>query len=619
MEMERQIKGKTVCAPRMVAFFVAITIAAVAHGSTNVFNDAVFWFRGGKDCVTADGKLQTGEFLDDLHANDAEHANHQMTVSGYAENGAFRTEPVVFPALGSSVVKNMRVLHISDNGRATEGSAVTNRFPMLVTPYSLFAANHISNEYTIVSRVRLDTLSRPEFLFRIGYRTVSGVSEGLLLGFKENTSKSGCKDVYAFRSPRSGVAFSEVSSFYSKLFVPTNTWVDIGVVVGHGKLRVGIAVPSSLGGPQNPTIAFAEDTMCTENCTLNTEKSYKLFGQTPESGEKPDARQDGFIGSVQQVAIWSRALSDQEVMEAFGMPRPAIFRTGFDNGASDEFGGTRSGASQTIDGLGSWQGVSDTMLAGDVWTVNFDALRDEAGLPQIFSIRSLPSSSAAQIGVTLNGTTIGTRTVSSDARVFWPVTAGLLVSGVNTLSVRRVDGDSGVFRMDAMELGGSIGVGIADNNNASDGTVAPKLINLGVPSAADQNPQHWSRHLQSYDGKTNVHFRVWIDQDVRKTCASCFRLRTICANRGASYVIAGNEFFSVFVNSVEKATRDSSTKWTTLDLNFAAGELNEGWNDVELISAPWETCYWMIDFYRFETILRKGFSIPPLGIIVIVE
>ena len=98
------------------AFVACLTFAA--HGSANVFDDAVFWFRGGKD-INGDGYMQKGDFFDDLHANDASHANHKMPMTGYTGdnagykvNAAFKNEQVTFPALG--VVENMRVLRISN-------------------------------------------------------------------------------------------------------------------------------------------------------------------------------------------------------------------------------------------------------------------------------------------------------------------------------------------------------------------------------------------------------------------------------------------------------------------------------------------------------------------------
>ena len=63
--------------------FLTILSVATVQASTNIFNDAVFWFRGGKDGVTANGKMETGEFFDALHADDPTHAHHhQLPVKG---------------------------------------------------------------------------------------------------------------------------------------------------------------------------------------------------------------------------------------------------------------------------------------------------------------------------------------------------------------------------------------------------------------------------------------------------------------------------------------------------------------------------------------------------------
>ena len=305
-------------------------------------------------------------------------------------------------------------------------------------------------------------------------------------------------------------------------------------------------------------------------------------------------------------------------MSAFGMPRPAIFRTGLDNGNSNEFGGTRSGATQTIHGLSSWQNVADAMLAGDEWTVNFDTLRDEANLAQIFSIKSLRDSAAADIEVTLNGTSLGTRHVVANARVFWPVTTNLVNSGSNALTIRRTDSDAGSFLMDAMELGGSLGVG-TESGSINDGRTPPDRTATGVPSAADPNTQHWPQGLQPYSGITNLHFRVWVDPDVANKTTSRFWTHTKCEDRNSTHTIQGDEEFRIYVNGTQKAARDTSTSWEKTELTFQPGELNGGWNDFEFISAPYDTCHWLFGYYRFETVLPRPFSLPPSGMMIFIR
>ena len=425
----------------MNSLFVAC-LAFAAHGAANVFDDAVFWFRGGKDCVTADGNMQQGEFFDDLHADNDAHANHQMSMVNYSinafkANAAFVSEQVIFPALGKSEAKDMQVLRLSN--KAVKNGNAYYFWPETVNPRSVFANNYVTNEFTIISRMRLDDdgQARAQCVFKIGYKATE--KRGMYLAFSELQDSTGTKYILGRRTPAE--TGDDASFSFTDLQIPTNTWFDLAVAVGNGKLRVGIALPETSGG--NSTIVFAETPMWTGNL-LSTGDDYRLFAYTGQSsylaGNASGLDKTCFLGSVQQMAIWGRALGDEEVMAAFGMPRPALFRTGFDNGNSNEFGGSRSGVMQEIDGLGSWQSIVNTMAAGDTWMVNFTALRDEAGLPQIFSIKSLLDSAVAYIEPTLSNAShnvsLGSRRVAANGRTFWPVPSDLIAEGANTLIIR---------------------------------------------------------------------------------------------------------------------------------------------------------------------------------------
>ena len=611
--------ARVVFAATFACFMSAASLSA--QGSTNVFNDAVFWFRGGKD-KNGDGYMDYGEFFDDLRANTPNDGNHNMTMSStlytgdsaaFKGNAVFSKEQAVFPALGTSAAKDdVQVLHISAD---VQGGKYY--FPFAVNPHSVFVRNEISNEYTIVSRIRLDddSVNRNEekCFCKIGYSTNDlERQQGMWLGFKKQNTTTRCRQITGYCTPDSS---SYDSAFDLNLHVPTNTWVDMAVVVGNGKLRVGIALPQSLAAHgNNPTIAFDETDMRTDNYELlGSDAHYLLFCRDGQKTFKQANTTDRtcFIGSVQQMVIWKRALSDQEVMAAFGMPRPAIFRTGFDNGESNEFGGTRTGSTQTIDGLGSWQNIANTMKGGDTWTVNFNALRDEAGLAQIFSIKSLTDSAAAQIEVELNGTPLGEGRVAPDSRAFWPVPTNIVHEGVNELVIRRKDGRTRDFIIDAMELGGSLGVGSA-SNTTDDGRVLPEIIATGVPSAADPNPAHWLKGIQPYLNNTNLNFRVWVDPEVVNACTSRFWTCVQC--KRVTGTVKKTDYFTVLVNQEAKTNVYANSEWVDIALDFNPGVLNGGWNDFEIRSAEaYPTLYWQFDRYRFETVLPRlfGFSTPP--------
>lgn len=589
-----------------MAAFMTVCGVCRADTAANVFNDAVFWFRGGKDCVTANGLLDTGEFFDDLHADDVSHSNHKLTVRSYPENGEFRTESVVFPALGTSVTQDVQVLHITDVSKDVEGT--TYRHPLAINARKLFVDNDITNKYTLVARLRLDRLETTDWLCAIGY--AGGSKKGILLGFENYSgTKAHCKRVTVYRTPDSSSSNSQIS--FPSLYVPTNRWFDIGVSVGNGKLRIGLASCSD-DVSSNPVLQFGETDLWTENCTkVDGDSPYGFFAESWYSSPNAAASYGNLEGSVQQLAVWKRTLTDQEVLEAFGMPRPAIFRTGLDNGASSEFGGVRTGSSQTIEGLGSWRDIANTMRPGDEWTVNFPVLASECDsrgprTPYVFSLGSMPVSEAATLSLSLNGTHIGNRTMGKGAKAYWPVAANLLVSGRNALTIRRIDGRSGDFNVDMMELGGALCVGWQNSYNTEMGPA-----NIGkTPSAADPNPLHWWNTLQSYDKKNNMTFRVWMDPGLKDVCPAVLKLRSKCLNRSGTETIQGNEYYTIYVNGTAKGTRDAGTSFTDTEVHFEIGELNAGWNTVELKTESYGSCYWQIDYYRFWTILDKGFTDP---------
>ena len=262
--------------------------------------------------------------------------------------------------------------------------------------------------------------------------------------------------------------------------------------------------------------------------------------------------------------------------------------------------------------------ISGTMKAGDTLKVNFTALRAEAGLAQIFSIKSLPESSVARIEPTLNGTALGERRVAAGAHVFWPVTTNLVVEGANELVLKRKDSGTGDFGFDAMELGGSLGVGSA-SHVINDGRVYPEQIATGVPSAADPNPAHWAVGFRPYLDNTNLNFNVWVDPEIVGACTSRFWTCVQCAKSPGSTSVPKSSHFTIFVNEEAMTNIYADASWVDIPLDFNPGDLDAGWNKFEIRSAEaYPTCQWLIDRYRFETVLPDRFGLPPPKALTIV-
>ena len=116
-----------------VVLMGAVLAACSAFGA-DVYRDAVFWFRGGKD-ANGDGLLNTStsnkEFFNELKAADPNHASQTCIARGYADGIALETEPVVFPCQPNvtqdlQCIRFKQELHLVDNGN---GSIKTNAWP----------------------------------------------------------------------------------------------------------------------------------------------------------------------------------------------------------------------------------------------------------------------------------------------------------------------------------------------------------------------------------------------------------------------------------------------------------------------------------------------------------
>ena len=63
----------------------ALCLTATAYG--DVYDDAIFWFRGGTN-VTANGRTAVkGDLFDSIHANDPSHKNQLRGLPGVALRG----------------------------------------------------------------------------------------------------------------------------------------------------------------------------------------------------------------------------------------------------------------------------------------------------------------------------------------------------------------------------------------------------------------------------------------------------------------------------------------------------------------------------------------------------
>ena len=533
----------------------ALCLATTAYG--DVYDDAIFWFRGGTN-VTANGRTAVkGDLFDSIHANDPSHKNHTASIWGYEDCRVLRYEDVQFPC-NRDDRKSVPVLHLS---------CKTNT--------------------AVVGGVTTNMLFMPAWLARLGY---GGKTGGVLFGFMH---ESGITDNIhpAIYCPGTNTSAhtSQLNEFrFRNLRIPTNGWFDVSLVVSGGVVRVGIARPTTMYSRNVIEFQNATGTSVPDGDKLSrpsaTASNWRFFCENANTGyvEQPwgAATRTSFLGSVQQIAIWKRALSDDEVHEAWGWPHEKVFKVGLE---------------------------SPNIPPGGTWTVTFFGATNEVGLAQLLTLTATAGSAVGTISASVNGTSVGSQTIFPGRTATWYVPGTAFKKGPNnTLTLTRTGGSGNVV-VDSLSIGGSWQIGI-EGQDWSDMSSEGYVPRAPVTSTFDISRKHWAHAANSGSWTSNRTFRVWLPEHVAANYPMEFDLRSAYYFNGSSPT---NYFMEVFVNGqLRNAIRDdtgvvsnrisTTTSHKLYRIPFEPGELRAGWNEFFMHGHGRPTGgYFMFDYYRF--------------------
>ena len=580
----------TTAKSKLMGGVIAVASLAAMPAAGGVYDDCAWWFRSGRDADSS-GTLTTGEFYDEIHASDpAATAHANAVVSGTL---TCRDEPVRRACDALSATNTVPVVYIPQNGSTATAYVNTSSLMNQVLDGHFDA-------YTLLFRVRRErnsTADATQTFGLVGYSSHYGTG-GLLRFAGDDDSEEGKHIVYYINK-------TYWSQHYTTLKIPADEWVDIAVVVSGTKVRIGVARPTASSSAKG--IVFEEKTFSADVMPQKDKGDWALFAEGATSGSF-------FSGSCQQVAVWPRALSDAEVVEAFGFPRPSVWQVGLENGASTEFSSTHV-ASQTIDVLKPWHDVSPVLNAGESRTVAFPLLAEEVDAgAQVLLIK--PLSGSATLSVTINGQSVGSKSVQAGLTQYWFIPKAKLRRDTNELVISRIDSGNASLEIDLMQMSGSWqlgGYGNAWGDFANEGYVTPNL-----ETTADMNPQHFPRVVgpaASSTVKSSQKIRVWVSKAVADRCQTLFRIDSWIG--GAKLPAGGDGWVKLYVNGVEKMTLHqgdvAATTWTAGQdqVEFSPGELQAGWNEFELRgSSVSSSAYYLFDYIRFSVLKEsRGFML----------
>ena len=591
----------------------ALCLAATAYG--DIYDDAIYWFRGGTN-VTANGRTAVkGDLFDSIHANDPTHNNHKAAIYGYEDCRILRYEDVQFPC-NRDDRKSVPVLHLScKTNTAVVGGVTTNMLNMPAADAN-FLKGQITNVYTMVARLRynLGIGNNSAWFMRLGY---GGATGGILYGFMH---EPGIVDNIhpAIYCPRinTSTGVSDLGEFrFRNLRIPTNGWFDVSLVVSGGVVRAGIARPTTMYSRNVIEFQSLTGNLVPDGDKLSRPSSstgaWRFFCENANDNyvEQPwgSARKTSFLGSVQQIAFWKRALTDEEVHEAWGWPHEKVFKVGLENGASNEFGSNAAPAAQTIDAHGPLGEKSPNIPPGGTWTVTFFGATNEVGLAQLLTLTATADSAVGTISASVNGTSVGSQTVQPGRTATWYVPGTAFKKGPNnTLTLTRAGGSGNVV-VDSVSIGGSWQIGIA-SQDWSDMSSEGYVPRSPVTSTFDLSRKHWAQAANAGAWTSNRTFRVWLPDRVAANYPMEFALCSSYYN-GSN---ATNYYMEVFVNgqlrnAIRNDTGVISNRISTTSTHklyripFEPGELRAGWNEFFMHGHALPTGgYFMFDYYRFQ-------------------
>ncbi|MBQ6340150.1 MAG: hypothetical protein IJI36_13505 [Kiritimatiellae bacterium] len=577
---------------------MALGMMAAAYAFGGVYDDCVYLFEGGLD-ADGNGQAATGEIRDELHAGPS-HAHNLATVVGYADGATFRNEPVPYQSAGLST-QNVQCLHFA-HPRKVSGTT-TNFFPNIVKmPFIADACP--TNVYTGVFRVRLDRDplgNAGAWLMNFGYTKNTG-GQGLLFGFAWNAS-SNAYQMSTHSTGSTGKSFGIAD-------IPTNTWFDVAVVVtgnvitvyraftGRGSPRSGTTaalddIYSWLATASNTSTPFPNLTMARANTWMGAQSgltSVQNFTTISDTNAKKY-----FCGSVRRFAVWNRALTAEDVREAFGRPRPDIVRIGAANGNSDEFASDAT-ATATVDAMGSWRDLPASLRAGDVRNVTFPLSANEADMPQLLRIKTLAGGGAGTLRVSLNGTAVASKLLAAGQTFVATLPARAFVTGANTLTLARTDANGAAVALDSLAIGGSWQVG---KNNNSDAEFTYGVVLTGWDSYV--NTFAWNRAANAKENGTQT-LNLYVTVPEEAVSRYGYHYETRIRN---SYALSTtpNTKVTISANGVTKKEISgiAGSVWSdVIPIEFEPGELHAGVNNIRLTVTGGGCDYF--DYHRFQLV-----------------
>ena len=531
----------------------AVLVAGCAQGlSGAVFDDVDYWLRpydrdgNGYITSTTGGALET-EFVNvKTAAGGTSEDLNKFRVFGPANGLKVESATVRIPSTGRS--RTGVNCFKFENHESIDG-ATTNSYPTVMRSNEQALKDKFGSysNYTLLMRFKRDASSESTRFFKRNPTPFSFFYSSTHAGVRLRLTASDNTDESSRVVKAEYYDGSSAKSLDSGCKATVGEWTDVALVSSQDGKKLDLYVmvgdmPSSNG------IAHVTATISGDSSLAPNTAAYLLLGGTEAFGTAQTPSKlsawDCFYGCIQHFATWSRALSEEEVAEAFAETSPDIFRVGLADGSTDEFAAGSDATTASVE-TGDWQLLPSGLASGASQSFTFSLDATNAALPQLFRFVPTASTAAGTVQVQLDAVTIGEETVESGRVATWKLEADALTVGAHTLTLTRTDAGVGTLTWDQLTLGGSWLLGEQDGGYAEfkDKGIADYRVSSG-------NWPTLKRSVSSYsDANRQLTLRFDVPADV---LASGKRLsyKTVFLNTH-KYVASNDKSVTMTVNGHE--------------------------------------------------------------------
>ena len=550
------------------------------------YADADYWWKLDKD-IDGNGTATAGEIRGvRTWGTDAAPAAGNPALSRITTENApkWRQRAVLKPARGETVSSDCLAFEpewqVLESGEKQVRPAQMN-----------FKAAAMAGSMTVLARVRLTqdfTDATEQFLYNNAHKYATNRDQGgRMFGFFKSD------DVQTF-VPR---IFGGQRYASANIPMKTNTWYDIAYTYAPGTDAQGVDAISVVVADDEHGVRTWSGTVLT-NQFLQVERNVRIGGQsesdtwvTWQNANGTDtaggAWRKMFCGDLHELAVWNRALSTDEILLAMGWPR-ALFGAGTADGTAGEFAPAGSGSYDAPSGA-PWHDIAGTLDSSHrSLAVRFAPPLNWHGMPQAFRLRPAAvgdGTESAKVSLALNGKSLGEGEVSTGEDTWWWIGASQIAAGENTLTLTLRSGDPAVA-IDKMDISGSwAAVSVSGDAFPQENDTTSKDFYVG-----DRRMAHITRAVTGNAAHVKNRLHFWMPPELAARYE--FRLSFYVVNCGTGSA------FKMNLNGVSQGSWTSlDYKGKTIELVFAPGTLEGGWNVIE----PERTAGWtQFSFYRVK-------------------